>query len=105
MSFIKIALADAAEALEGSSDDFVTMMTDGEARLLLFAPKGRDKQTPHRQDEFYVVISGSGTFRREAEIVSFAAGDVLFVPAGMDHAFETQSDDFKAWVIFYGPRR
>ena len=29
--------------------------------------------------------------------------DVLFVPAGIVHRFEQFTDDFKVWVIFYGP--
>jgi hypothetical protein len=26
------------------------------------------------------------------------------VPAGVSHAFETFSDNFKTWVIFFGPK-
>jgi quercetin dioxygenase-like cupin family protein len=33
----------------------------------------------------------------------FAPGDVLFVPAGTIHRFEEFTDDFRTWVIFYGP--
>jgi uncharacterized protein YjlB len=33
----------------------------------------------------------------------FEAGEALFVPAGVTHRFEDYSDDFCAWVIFYGP--
>jgi len=104
MSPIKVALSDAIAALDRAPDDFTTLMTDGDARLLLFAPKGEDRQAPHTQDEFYIVISGSGMFRRGDEIVDFAAGDVLFVPAGIEHGFESHSDDFKTWVIFYGAK-
>jgi mannose-6-phosphate isomerase-like protein (cupin superfamily) len=35
--------------------------------------------------------------------MKFRAGDLLFVPAGETHRFETFSGDFTAWVIFYGP--
>lgn len=30
-------------------------------------------------------------------------GDVLFVPAGVEHRFEDFSDDLAGWVVFYGP--
>jgi mannose-6-phosphate isomerase-like protein (cupin superfamily) len=30
-------------------------------------------------------------------------GEVLFVPAGIEHRFEDFSDDFATWVFFYGP--
>ena len=104
MSPIKFALADATRKLADADDNFVTLMTGKNGRLLLFAPEGEDRQTPHTQDEFYIVVSGSGTFRRGDETVSFVAGDVLFVPAQTPHRFESFSDDFQTWVIFFGPR-
>ena len=30
-------------------------------------------------------------------------GEALFVPAGVEHRFEDFTDDFAAWVVFYGP--
>jgi len=35
--------------------------------------------------------------------VAFAPGDMLFVPAKMEHRFEDFSADFATWVLFYGP--
>ena len=102
---LKFALKDAADALGKASDDFVTLMQDDSTRLLLFAPRGEDTQTPHTQDEFYVVVSGHGQFRRGDELVDFATGDVLFVPANVVHRFESFSDDLSTWVIFFGPRK
>jgi len=103
VSPIKFALSDATRKLTDSDDNFVTLMTGKNGRLLLFAPDGQDNQTPHSQDEFYIIVSGSGTFRRGEESVSFVAGDALFVPAQMPHRFESFSDDFQTWVIFFGP--
>jgi mannose-6-phosphate isomerase-like protein (cupin superfamily) len=34
---------------------------------------------------------------------AFGPGDVLFVPAGVEHHFENFTDDLATWVIFYGP--
>jgi len=31
-------------------------------------------------------------------------GDVLFVAAGVEHRFLNISDDFSAWVVFWGPK-
>jgi mannose-6-phosphate isomerase-like protein (cupin superfamily) len=69
----------------------------------LYAPYGHDPQQPHAQDELYVVQHGTGIFRRGEEAVPFGPGDVLFVPARMPHRFETFSEDFATWVIFWGP--
>ena len=35
--------------------------------------------------------------------IALNQGQVLFVPAGIEHRFEDFSDDFSTWVIFYGP--
>ena len=102
---LKFALKDAADALGNASDDFVTLTHEDTTRVLLFAPHGEDTQTPHTQDEFYIVVSGHGQFRRGEEVVDFTAGDVLFVPAKVVHRFENFSDDLSTWVIFFGPRK
>ena len=60
-------------------------------------------QAPHRRDEVYVVVAGSGTFLNGASRHPFGSGDLLFVPAGVTHRFEAFTDDLVVWVIFYGP--
>lgn len=68
-----------------------------------YAPERDDLQAPHDRDEFYFVISGSGTFVRSDERVPFGPGDMLFAAASEDHRFVDFSDDFATWVLFYGP--
>jgi mannose-6-phosphate isomerase-like protein (cupin superfamily) len=79
------------------------LMRHGTMTLRHYAPRGHDPQKPHRQDELYVVLSGTGTFTRNGERTPFAPGDVLFAAAGDDHRFQDFSDDFETWVMFYGP--
>lgn len=83
---------------------FVELLRHGTLSLELYAPRGEDPQQPHAQDELYVVQRGTGTFRRGQEVVAFGPGDVLLVPAGMEHRFESFSEDFLTWVIFWGPQ-
>lgn len=82
----------------------VQVMAHGTMTLEIFAPKGTDFQTPHEQDELYVIVSGSGEFVSDGQPYTFAPGDVFFVPAGVEHRFTRFTDDFVTWVIFYGPR-
>ena len=88
-----------------SEEQYVVPFEHGTLQVGLYAPRGRDDQTPHTRDEVYVVMRGTGTFVNGAERVRFAPGDVLFVPAHREHRFEmmSESDDFAAWVFFYGP--
>jgi mannose-6-phosphate isomerase-like protein (cupin superfamily) len=100
----KISPKEANEKLlEDNEFPFVVVMKHGTMSLEYFAPVKSDTQTPHKQDELYVVIKGDGFFFRDGERVACKKGDVLFVPAGVEHRFENFSDDFATWVIFYGP--
>jgi len=96
-------IQQAKEALQQASPlPFVKLMEHGTMSVEYYAPVKVDNQTPHRQNELYVIASGSGTFYRDGERLAFTVGDVLFVPAGMEHRFEDFTEDFATWVIFYG---
>lgn len=93
------ALRILAEHREGKP--FVTLLEHGKMYVEVYQPKKIDLQKPHEQDEIYIVISGSGTFLNDGQRRPFAAGDLIFVPAGVVHRFEDFTDDFATWVIFY----
>ena len=100
----QISVAQAQEALaQEQGPKYVVLKKRGDLSVEYYAPQGTDPQEPHRQDELYVIISGSGQFYCDGKRRPFAAGDVLFVPAGIEHRFENFSKDFSTWVIFYGP--
>lgn len=74
----------------------------GSMSLILFAPRGNDHQTPHDQDELYIVVSGTGILDVGGENYEFSKGDVLFVPAKKQHRFISFSDDIQMWAVFWG---
>jgi mannose-6-phosphate isomerase-like protein (cupin superfamily) len=99
-----VALQEAVTGLPGlRGERFVERLRHGSLSVELYAPQGRDLQQPHTRDEVYVVVRGHGHFRNGENVHPFAAGDVLFVPAGRVHRFEDFSNDFMTWVLFYGP--
>jgi mannose-6-phosphate isomerase-like protein (cupin superfamily) len=81
----------------------IEALKHGTMSLILFAPKGKDYQTLHEQDEIYIILSGSGTLAHDVARISFSPGDVLFVPAGMRHNFESFTQDLVTWAVFWGP--
>jgi mannose-6-phosphate isomerase-like protein (cupin superfamily) len=101
----KISLENARRRLQSAGQLFVELFRTEDCSVELYAPVGEDKQKPHSQDELYVISRGHGKFRRGEELIPFVTGDVLFVPARMEHRFEEFSDDFETWVIFVGPKR
>lgn len=100
----KLTAEESSTLLQQQTDfPFILMMKHGTMTMEYFSPKKIDTQSPHKQDELYVIIKGHATFLRDDERTDCKTNDVLFVPAGMIHRFENFSDDFATWVIFYGP--
>lgn len=99
------SLIDVAAGLPDTATPmrFQYALRHGSMKLGLYAPRASDIQGPHKQDELYVVVSGSGTFSKNGDRAPFKPHDVIFVEAGAEHRFETFTDDFSAWVIFWGP--
>jgi mannose-6-phosphate isomerase-like protein (cupin superfamily) len=100
----QLTVGDALVRLPGPKGErFVELFRHGTLSVELYAPRDHDPQTPHTRDEVYVVVEGTGQFRNGPERHRFAPGDLLFVPAGVEHRFEEFSNDLAVWVIFYGP--
>ena len=102
----RLAPEAALAALAASADGqpYRELLAHGSLSVEIYKPVGRDLQTPHARDEVYVVIAGRGTFACAGERRAFGPGELLFVPAGVEHRFEDFSDDFSTWVLFYGPQ-
>ena len=102
---MQITTADALAQLNSKDGQlFAKIMEHGSMSVEIYRPVKVDTQNPHQQDELYVIISGSGEFLNDGKRSYFNLGDVLFVPAGIEHRFENFTDDFATWVIFYGPK-
>jgi len=99
-----ISLSDSLQRLNDSNQLFLELFTHGTLSVEVYRPLSIDLQKPHEKDELYVIISGTGEFFCGGDRQPFKPGDMLFVPAGVDHRFENFSDDFATWVIFYGPK-
>ena len=105
MKAYQVSINEAIAALAtNTATPFTVLLQHGSLQVEYFKPDTIDTQTPHKQDELYIVASGSGTFNRDGIRTAFSAGEVIFVPAGMEHRFENFTTDFATWVIFYGPQ-
>src|SRR5256885_11960516 len=104
-SAIRIGLEQALGRLPGPGGKlFASILDEGTAlEVEIYAPRRVDPQVPHRRDELYVVVSGTGFFRVEQERERFGPGDLLLAPAGSVHRVEEVTDDLAVWGVFYGP--
>jgi mannose-6-phosphate isomerase-like protein (cupin superfamily) len=97
-----ISVDEAGKLLTKENNKFVEVMGDGKMSVEYYAPTVSDEQTPHKKDELYIIASGTSGFYRNGETFNCKQGDVIFVPAHMEHRFINFSNDFSTWVIFYG---
>jgi quercetin dioxygenase-like cupin family protein len=61
-----------------------------------------DDQSPHTEDEIYLITSGRAGFEGGGKRVEVGPGSVIFVPAHEDHRFVDITEDLAAFVMF-GP--
>lgn len=99
-----IHLAEAQKGIPGPAGEHsVSLLRRGTVHIKLSLPVVPNQQTPHEQDEVYVIIRGRGVLFHDGEREPFEPGDVMFVPAGTEHHFEDFTEDLAVWVVFYGP--
>jgi mannose-6-phosphate isomerase-like protein (cupin superfamily) len=61
-----------------------------------------DPQSPHTEDELYVVMSGRAKVSMDGEVHAIRAGSVIFVGAGVEHRFHDIEERLVLLVMF-GP--
>ncbi len=68
---------------------------------------GVDHQSPHTEDEIYVVTAGRARLVTPGATAEVRTGAVIFVPAGEEHRFTDVTEDLALLVVFgpaYGSR-
>ncbi|MBO1332691.1 cupin domain-containing protein [Streptomyces sp. VRA16 Mangrove soil] len=68
---------------------------------------GRDAQSPHTEDEIYVVTAGRAKIETPGGTHEVGPGTAIFVPAGEEHRFIEVTEDLTLLVVFgpaYGSR-
>ena len=99
-----IRLAAARARIKGVvGEHAASLLHRGTVDVALSIPPSPIQQTPHIQDELYVIVRGRAVAVHNGEREACEAGDLVFVAAGVEHQFEDLSDGFAVWRVFYGP--
>jgi len=96
-------LGEAQARIPGPAGEHaVCVLHRGTLDVALSLPRPPNQQTPHLQDEVYVVVRGQGVLVHDGKRDRFDAGDLMFVAAGTEHHIEDFSEDLAVWRVFYG---
>ena len=60
----------------------------------------KDPQSPHLLDELYYVLEGQAKLQVSDKVYPALPGDVLFVPAHVEHKFIEIEEDLRLLVFF-----
>ena len=106
---MKTAVLSLAEALAKgpppAGNLAIPLLVNEDVEIEIYAPPGKDPQTPHDRDEVYIVGRGTAKFFDGSKRHAVSPGAYIFVAAHQEHRFEEISEDFAVWVFFYGPVR
>lgn len=93
---------EAARRAKGTPyHEFITV-PDLSGGLYVLEPGVPDRQSPHSEDELYVVMSGRGRITVGDEVRDVRPGTVVFVGAGVTHRFH-DIEERLVLVVAFGP--
>src|SRR5215475_12831050 len=87
---------------QGELNDYVTQFQTPDMSIGTYRipAGGRDDQSPHTEDEIYVVTAGHARIETDDGSADVGPGDVIFVPAAERHKFVDIAEDLSLLVIF-----
>ena len=71
--------------------------------LYVLAAGAVDGQSPHTEDEAYIVLAGRARFTAGDRTQDVAPGDTIVVRAGLPHLFHDITDELRLIVVFAPP--
>jgi mannose-1-phosphate guanylyltransferase len=95
-----ISTASLIEDLEQEDTDYVEVLSEDSVSVELAQYPNPEAKTPHRTDELYVIMSGSGMAQVGTERYVVDEGDVVYVEQGVEHDFFDIDDELTALVVF-----
>ena len=93
---------EATRRAKGTSYHEFMSVPDLSGGLYVLEAGAVDSQTPHAEDELYIVMSGRGRITVGEEVRDVRAGTVIFVAAGVTHRFH-DIEERLVLVVAFGP--
>lgn len=95
-----VSTPDLIEQLEQEDTDYVEVLTEDSLSVELAQYPNPEPKTPHKTDELYFIISGSGMVHVGSERYTVDEGDVVYVEQGVEHDFFDIDEEITALIVF-----
>jgi mannose-6-phosphate isomerase-like protein (cupin superfamily) len=93
---------DAARTASGRLYHEFVSVPDLSGGLYVLEAGATDPQSPHTEDELYVVMSGRADVMVGGEVRPVREGSVIFVGAGVEHRF-SDIEERLVLLVMFGP--
>ena len=90
-------------ALEGGPYREFLRVRDLSVGLYVLGAGDVDGQSPHTEDEIYVVMAGRGRFTAGGDTRDVGPGDTIYVAAAVAHRFHDIAEELQLIVVFAPP--
>jgi mannose-1-phosphate guanylyltransferase len=91
-----------SKRLKQEDTSYVEVLSEESMRVELAHYPNPEPKTPHKEDELYVILSGSGMVHVGGETYGVEEGDVVYVEQGVEHDFFDIDDEITALIVFAG---
>jgi mannose-6-phosphate isomerase-like protein (cupin superfamily) len=97
-----VSTTELADRLEQNDDSYAEVLSEESMRVELAQYPNPEPKTPHKEDELYVILSGSGMVQVGSETHEINEGDVVHVEKGVEHDFFDIASEITALIVFTG---
>lgn len=99
-----VSTSDLVEQLDAGGTDYLEVLSEESLSVELARYPNPEPKTPHKTDELYYIISGSGMAHVGNDRYAVEEGDVVYVEQGVEHDFFDVDDEITALVVFASSR-
>ncbi len=96
----RISTTDLVTELNQADADYLEVLSEDSMSVELARYPNPAPKTPHKEDELYFIISGSGMVHVGSETYGVEEGDVVYVEQGCEHDFFDIDEEITALVVF-----
>ena len=97
-----VSTTELVNQLKQGEHNYAEVLSEESMRVELAHYPNPAPKNPHKEDELYFIMSGSGMVHVGSETYSINEGDVVFVEQGMEHDFFDIEDELTALIVFTG---